>query len=559
MRPTVTATLCLAISLSCVQAAQIPFENTPVQTWVADSRWENLGAQPDSNATGHLLFETVNSLLQRWPNTQYRNGHTVIPGSVPVGTLLYHGRGDSILPTIPEWTALNPEFSYIFCKNSADEALTGCWQLTLVTTRPLKVLYFDGSSAVKMDNGPLDLQDLLVWGKVDPTRRDDERARIQGLCAWGKEFGIDGYVREIMVCDFEDGVKLLSVDFIAALAKDVTYIKTRDWLQTLSLPPKTISPASLHNDTRRMLVSFEVLRAGMWHNRYPGETRIALDLTRLVSFYDTALAPSLIPLRAGKERWDHRLQGISAADLAAVTTHLRAALAAGPDDVGSGVNWRTLYHVLVDRYADRLELLEYLLNTMTTANMDDRAKTVQMQLRLILAPYILYSANPVLSRGKVDDAWAAPIWGGCATRHTAHIHTDASLQMRLTSSERVLLSGLDETNREICRVVVRMWVEGVRAGLDALIPRADKDFPNKEFAPEDISRVVEGWRADMRALIAWLDWSVWVKCRPACASEELCYLDSWPLFLMFPNTDHPEDWKRPQPRCVRRLEPYTGF
>ncbi|KAJ6582120.1 hypothetical protein B0H19DRAFT_1370255 [Mycena capillaripes] len=544
----------------------------PVQRrpWVADSRWENLGARPNSNATGHLIFETVNSLLQIWPNTRYRNGticprqlllsrlkrcagHTVVPGSVPVGTLLYHGRGDSILPTIPEWTATDPEFSYIFRKNTADEALTGCWQLTLVTTRPLRVLYFDGASAVKMDDGPLDTQDLLVWGKVDPTRRDDEQARIQDLCAWGKEFGIDGYVAdfEIMVCDFTDGVKLLSVDFIAALVR----------LQPPNLPPpNAIVPASWDNDTLQILIPFEGWRACMWHNHYPGETRIALDLPRLVSFYDTALAPSLIPLRAGKERWDHRLQGISAADLAAVTTHLRAALAAGSEHSGSGVDWRTLYRVLVDRYAERLELLGYLLNTTTPANVDDRAKTVQMQLRLTLTPYILYSARPVLSRGEVDDAWATPIWGGCATRHTAHIHADASLQMRLTPSERVLLSALDETNREICRVVVRMWVEGVRTGLDTLIPRADEDFlKNKVFPPEDISRVVEGWRADTRALMAWLDWSVWVKCRPACASEEICYLASWPYFIMFPDTEHPEDWKRPQPRCVRRLEPYSGF
>ena len=31
-------------------------------------------APPPANATGHLIFNNVNSLLQRWPNTYWRNG-----------------------------------------------------------------------------------------------------------------------------------------------------------------------------------------------------------------------------------------------------------------------------------------------------------------------------------------------------------------------------------------------------------------------------------------------------------------------------------------------------
>ena len=34
----------------------------------------NLDDPPHPNATGHFVFETVNSLLQHWPNTRYRNG-----------------------------------------------------------------------------------------------------------------------------------------------------------------------------------------------------------------------------------------------------------------------------------------------------------------------------------------------------------------------------------------------------------------------------------------------------------------------------------------------------
>ena len=39
----------------------------------ANEIWR-LDEPPDPNATDHLVFETVHSLLQLWPNTRMRNG-----------------------------------------------------------------------------------------------------------------------------------------------------------------------------------------------------------------------------------------------------------------------------------------------------------------------------------------------------------------------------------------------------------------------------------------------------------------------------------------------------
>ncbi|KAJ7693075.1 hypothetical protein B0H17DRAFT_1200141 [Mycena rosella] len=562
----------LTIALLCaVRAAQIPIQTLATGTVGVDSAWSDLSALPGANATGQLIFDTVNSLLQHWPNTRYRNGHNIIPGSVPVGTLLYHGRANNSLPTVPEWTATDPEHAYGFCGGApGNDTNIGCWQLTFVVARPLKVLYFDGSSAANMKagaGGTQDVQDLLVWGEVDHARWIDERGRINGLCEWGREFGIEGYVRmemdfEIMICDFTVGVELLAADFLAA------------WWAHFITPPlwdpasQSADPGSTRPRPRphprnnseppaAALLRFETIRAGSWHNRYPGETRVVLDLSRLVSFYDTALVPSLIPHRAGLERWDHRAQNISAADLAAVTERLRALLASTSESssAGSGVDWKTMYRVVVDRYAERLELLQYLLNTTTTETAAARGKTIQGQLRVMLTPYTLHAARPVVG-GPAGDGWAAPVWRGCATRHTAHIHASAALSARLTASERLLLSALDETGREICRVVVRMWAAGVRAELDSVIPVAAN--------AEDIPHVVEGWRADANALMQWLDWSVWVKCRPACGVEEMCYLPTWPYFGQWTgerekgdDTEKAPPWKRPQPRCIRLFEPYS--
>ncbi|KAJ7819596.1 hypothetical protein B0H14DRAFT_2372445, partial [Mycena olivaceomarginata] len=165
----------------------------------------------------------------------------------------------------------------------------------------------------------------------------------------------------------------------------------------------------------------------------------------------------------------------------------------------------------IHRYADSLELLVYLLNTTTPLNFQNRARLVQIQLRVMLTPNILHSARPIPQAN--DDAWAVSVCRGCANKHTAHIHGSAALKSRLTPSESLHLDALDETNYEICCVIVRMWVAGVYAGLDPLIPLQEDSMGS------EVAHVFSGWREDAQALMAWLDWSVWVKCRPACGFE----------------------------------------
>ncbi|KAI6098036.1 hypothetical protein EDD16DRAFT_1491623 [Pisolithus croceorrhizus] len=523
---------------------------------------------PNVNSTSHLVFETVSSLLQHWPNTRMRNGHNIVPGTIPPGTLLYHGTWHSDLPSGPEWTATDPEHSILFCRNTVGE--DGCWHLTLMTTRPLKVVYFDGSSAAKAPFGSMDAQDIISWGAVRPDRAFEEGDRIKALCEWGREYDVDGFVRmemdfEVMLCDFTSGVRVVSS---LALAK-----------------------AGTSSKASRM---FEVMYAGSWHNRYPGETRVQLDLSGLISFYDTELVPSLVPARFGKERWDHRLLNISGEDLAQARARLEKFLSKPAGRSGSGIDWLALIRVVVDRYSDRLEFARYLLNstspeTADSDSMTDVAIKTQVQLRNILAPYILFDVIPpsIMLKTEVRGLdvldWARPVYRLCATTHTGMLEDNT-----MTSSEKLLLDAVQGTTREICRVVTKMWGLGVLAGVDR--------FMGTEREPdvETIQNVVKTWNEDIAELMAWLDWNVWVKCRPACGLEEMCYLTTWPIG--FPKRDRPrppknrdpvppspshpsendapaptrppwgggpphgepaEDWERPQPRCVRRIDPYT--
>ncbi|KAF9236703.1 hypothetical protein BU15DRAFT_63754 [Melanogaster broomeanus] len=552
-------TVFLARHIPVIQAAQVPlrFNHSNWQpASIADndlSGW-SLDELPNPNATGHLVFETVHSLLQQWPNTRLRNGHTIVPGTIPEGTLLYHGTNRNELPPGPEWTSVDPEHSFFFC---SDETGRGCWHLTLATTRPLKVVYFDGSSAAKTEWGSLDAQDILIWGVVRPSSMYKEQQRIADLCKWGKGFGLDAFVRmevdfEVMLCDFTSGVTVVSFSNLASASN----------------PRNSEFFPDNSQDSR---VAFESLVTGSWHNRFPGELRVQLDLAGLVSFYDTKLAPSLVPIRAGQERWDHRVQNISSGDVLAARERLAEALTR-PEGCSSRIDWRALV-----RATDSEKIL-------------DLARKTQIQLRVMLTPYILRTATP-LHGTNLD--WAVPIFKLCATTHTSFIQFDSP---SMTPSEHLILQAVRETSGEICRVVTSMWASGVHAGLDSML--------NPQELPDvrEVTNLMDAWSKNVNRLMAWLDWSIWVKCKPACGPEEMCYLPTWPHNFPKPPWEPkpedpdsgsrtisifsvregfralaidstpggrvddlgeresvPDELLKPQPKCIRRVEPDGRF
>ena len=92
---------------------------------------------------------------------------------------------------------------------------------------------------------------------------------------------------EVMICDFSAGVEVVSFHHLTTSESEVGNFSKADRLK---------SP-----------VVFKAIEASSWHNHFPGETRIHLNYAGVVSFYDTALFPSLKPLRYNKVRFDHRL------------------------------------------------------------------------------------------------------------------------------------------------------------------------------------------------------------------------------------------------------------
>ena len=70
-----------------------------------------------------------------------------------------------------------------------------------MTTRSLRLAYFDGSSAAKVSfSGAMDIEDIVIWGEVRPDMTWNESVRIEELCNWGEKFRLDGFVRYRFGC-----------------------------------------------------------------------------------------------------------------------------------------------------------------------------------------------------------------------------------------------------------------------------------------------------------------------------------------------------------------------
>ncbi|KAI9459918.1 hypothetical protein BJY52DRAFT_1364860 [Lactarius psammicola] len=455
------------------------------------SDWEwNL--PPNPNSTHHLIFNSVSGLLQRWPNILRRNGHSLVPATIPKGTILYHGRTDPEIPISHEWLAFDIEHSYLFCRQS-------CHMITLQAKRDLRLMSSCGDDP-------------------QPDKYFSEIERIEALCDWGKPFGLDGFVRmefhfEVMICDFLGPMEVVS--FLDLIPQNRTSVPRH--LPGVPWPIPQPDPPKLPSGWRgsplgRRRIFFEAYLSGSWHDLAPGETRVRPDYSGLVTFYDPSLS-SLVEARYGKDRLHLRLEGISALDSDRVRAELQTVLARRSEPDGrSGIDWGSIVRVVTERYADRLEYLRLLLspNTTTFADALERASVARAQLLVMLTPYITTANVPERLPAPANLSWVAPVVQRCATTQTSHIPLGI-----LTPQESRIHAAVENTLQEICRRLVLVWFE----------------FFDVEAADE--ARAMEATevaRGHTEELMTWLDWSVWVRCEPGCGLGEFCYVPSWPYF-----------------------------
>ena len=303
---------------------------------------------------------------------------------------------------------------------------------------------------------------------------------------------------EIMVCDFEVGMKLVSESHLIPHTGPIDLFYQDPPPGPHPNPPTPDRPpgwrGSLLSDDS---MSFGVLSSGMWHNRSPGETRVKIDYSRVVSFFDPALS-SLAEARIGKSREEYRLDAISETDSDSVREQLGEMFTRTGQ--GSGIDWGSITQVIVDRYGERLELLQHILkNLESKRNVSEQVAEVRSQTLIMLMPYMLVSAVPLNPVGPVDPSWINPV-----ANHWASTHTAWGPETSLTPQENIIKAAVEEVLSRICGVLGSIW-------LDA--------FDSEKSDVRDLERFLKKWRSDISQLMDWLDWSIWLKCEPACGIE----------------------------------------
>jgi hypothetical protein len=304
-----------------------------------------------------------------------------------------------------------------------------------------------------------------------------------------------------MLCDFSDSLEI--VTFLNLPPHNVTNRVIPPAVPGYpppQAPPQLEPPSGWHGSLQTDIATFyQAFVAGSWHDRAPGETRVRLDYTGLVTFYEPTLS-SLVAARHGKDRLHHRLDSISPADTEHVLAELRSVLTRDRGS-GSGIDWGSMVQVVTDRYAQRLEHLRVLLSPTAAATFTDAAEqgaAVRTQLLIMLVPYITTEDVPQRLPASTNTSWAAPVVRRCATTQTSLIPRGAPL----TPQEVRIRAAVEGTLREICRRLTLVWLEffdvegegGVRA-----------------------TEAMDVGRRHVEELMGWLDWSVWLRCEPRCS------------------------------------------
>ncbi|KZT01204.1 uncharacterized protein LAESUDRAFT_489044 [Laetiporus sulphureus 93-53] len=504
------------------------------------------------DATGNLIFQSLASLMQMGANSRYPNGHSIVRASIPPGTVFSHGRSTDAFPEM-DWIALDSEHSQGFARGNNGTLFTfsAARELKLVYFDGCS----GNKMAGVIDTQHL-LVWGEIEHKYNSTGMFGERELIVEACKWGEEYGIDGFVRmeinfEIMYCNFSRGLELVSAINIINRGgigggpgggpgggrgdrpgsggderpADPPERPPRggpggppggsDRPGGPGSPPdgpdappgrpgepggpqrpgrSPTTPPQGWKGTMPLTMRDEGMRAAAWHNAFPGDLRVHVDPSGMISFFDPTFT-SLIDSRRSLPREQYRLLNISEADIAAARADIADVFSRSPN-AGSGVDWRGLAQVVQDRFSDRLPYLRYLLHQ-EVANATAHAAEVRQQLITSLLPY--------MPRAEVGSpGWFGEIARGCRASFTERLPT-----ARFTKQERLLRNAVDEVLHEVCRVLTMAWREA---------------FDVEEQNVEVVEGLLEKWRDQVDALIDWLDWPAWLECNPACGVDEFCYV-----------------------------------
>jgi len=335
-----------------------------------------------------------------------------------------------------------------------------------------------------------------------------------------------------MVCDLEKSVELVSSVRVIPPSAPTRLIPGHPVYLDPILPPGWRGSSRSYAS-----MVFEVIHSGSWQNHRGGEMRFCLDFSRFITFFDPKVK-SLVEQRKVQRREQYRVKGISNSDLDSIRSTIDLAYSDW-GATGSGVDWGSMVRTIQDRYSKRLGLIGDLLQNGGDAV--EVATRVREQILTLLTPYMLFGAYGDDVKGR--RSWMGPVAHHCSATLTKWI--TLRLDTSMTPSERLLKASIEDVQHEICRVISEIWI-------DALAIEEETDL-------RKISELVGEWRNEVRKLMEWLDWPMWVKCSPRCDEpREMCYLPMWPWVEGGWGYYEP-DGPSLEPKCIARFSPYPLF
>ncbi|KAF5854068.1 hypothetical protein GGP41_006844 [Bipolaris sorokiniana] len=557
-----TASLLLLLTASTLTRTQSPARD--VQHRLACSTHKE-----DCETTAPFIFDTVHSLLKQWPNTYGPNGHSIVAATVPLNTQLYHARPDGKPPKVPTFFAFDAEMSLGIYASSGTPTI-----YTMTTTKPLKVLYFDGQAASLTHWGTLDSQMALLKNKVpdNPSERlvFDEDQRARELCTLLKSLSIDGTVRmnagfEVLICDYvAAGVRQVHVSNITVPGN-----MEREHDPSLPRDPNRVPPLGYGNEFAPQN-SWEWIRSGTWHygtgEAVAGgnkETRVSLDLCGFITYYDPFLRSlsghhhsqqDVLYQNGWGLRRGHRLLGISADDIGTVKSWLKQITALGKQDC-SGIDWQALTETIVKQHGTRArEMLATVRHAVKDNNTMQEALTKIHELtHAVLYTYLEYPTAVGISPAAAKKETISR----CSRIYTDHVDSN-----RLNDFEVIIRDSIQVLMHKLCSWEFDLFALSDRYTSDLFDPKHELVASSELVSKTSVRAAFDYIRTSTEELMEWIGWDSWHGCEHRCAFNELCYIPMWPVIYApgkhqggifaddsYTEAEMSEFWR---PKCINR-------
>ena len=195
-----------------------------------------------------------------------------------------------------------------------------------------------------------------------------------------------------------------------------------------------------------------------------------------------------------------------------------------PRGEGSGLDWSSIAHGIVERNGDRIAELHTLLSKVNaTSNVTEVVSNARLIAFGLILPYVDHAAvfAPEITASDRSAVLSA-VSTKCSLAFTGHI--DAP-RYRLTPQEQRLKRAVEGVLGSICGFATQTFDESLIL-LDELAGEADLVLSQAQA-----SRAIASWRGGVENLMDWLGWAMWQRCPEICAWDEVCYLPMWPINL----------------------------